>query len=279
MPTCVDVTLAIGSMGCGVLSHTAPWENSQVSAVLLLLASCSADPWLSLRPLPGDPAGCLEPPQQPPVHEPPLQVPVQILFDPDVDRAAAIERASLAASLWASFGVELRLEGATERDLEPPLAGDAPSIDAATEGLPEAEAAALMQREILSPARSLLLSEAIPARHALILVFPERLAAPSSPAERLAGEIAGLTLSPALLRAQPDGAEILRALDLGVPFTPTIFLGPGALAQDRRWVAAHEIGHALGLPHDSEPRNLMEQPPARCRPSLRPDQLRALALP
>ena len=79
------------------------------------------------------------------------------------------------------------------------------------------------------------------------------------------GVIAGLGLSPALLdtiRADDAQADLYTLLDLDRDFTPTLFVGHDTLKlYDRRPdnIIAHELGHALGLPHTTAPGYLMTQ--------------------
>ena len=135
-------------------------------------------------------------------------------------------------------------------------------------------------------ARSLLVSYAMerlrlqldryakPARphRAVVIVLPE-IGAPGSMAEALFERLRGLTFSPALRAAAPPEQQALYdRLGLSDAFTPVVFVGTEPIRElglDAVDVTlAHEIGHALGLPHVDDPENLMTDRIHRCVPSI-----------
>lgn len=102
------------------------------------------------------------------------------------------------------------------------------------------------------------------------------------------GVIAGLGISPTLFQNiadDDDSKNLFDLLALPADFTPTLFIGHDdivALAQNPDEIVAHEMGHALGLEHTTQPGDLMTpyQADQKCRPVLTDtevEQLRSAA--
>jgi len=119
-----------------------------------------------------------------------------------------------------------------------------------------------------------LLDEHTRAGAVTVLLLPD-IAAPGSPADRYFTELDGLTLSPALVAERPGLAPLLDRDGFG----PLILLSESDLARRHPGhldlTLAHELGHALGLPHEVRAANLMHDGPLRCAPHLTDAQLAA----
>ncbi len=231
--------------------------------------ACAADDaWL--RPAPWPVAGGCELAALAPV---PGEVAVHLL----VDRAVGLERARalgpIAAGWWAEAGLRLVPAGVEVEDVGPVLGGHAAALVDEVAALPPAEAEARVLEVVLAPLRARLAGPAAPR---VDVVWVETLVAPDSPVARVATDVAGLTVSPALVGRAEDDLAALLVRHLPGTYTPTVFLSDAVLRalppEEAAGVLPHELGHALGLPHDPAVGNLMAPTFARCPPSLRPDQ-------
>lgn len=216
---------------------------------LALLAACA-------RPLPADgwldslPAG---PPCDGEAARIERVVDVRVLVSDAVDAEVAQREVRRAATTWASYGVTLHLAGPPTRTPVRSLLIDAPA-----DSPPET---------LLAPARALALR---PARDEVTLALLPHLMDPGSPARGYFTELRGLTLLPGV----PPWDEALGA----DPFTPAAVVAvdepppPGHLPL----TGAHELGHALGLPHATVARDLMNPAPQPCVPWLTAAELTIL---
>ena len=137
----------------------------------------------------------------------------------------------------------------------------------------------IMFREV----RAFVEAQSNPPKDRVNVVVLGHIAAPSI-ASQLNGVIGGLGISPRLLRDIAEGdahKNLFEILALPDDFTPTLLLGHDdieRLAKNVDGIVAHEMGHALGLQHTSEPGNLMTQGQATkaCKPGLTNEQITQL---
>jgi hypothetical protein len=179
-----------------------------------------------------------------------------LLRDPSVPPRALDEAITGIAQVYAPMGLRVLREG-------PPVTLAAPVAFPAPTQASNVQISALETIFAAAPARS---------GAVRVLVLP-RIVAPEAPLARALGEPLGLGLSPF---APPE--DPLRAL------LPLDALGPAVLLSWRATqggqigaVAAHELGHALGLPHREGEGALMAAQPTRgCGPAFTPAEAAAL---
>lgn len=234
----------------------------RLQACAALLAACAPAPlptdgWLDPQP-PGPPcAGEAAPPLE-------GSLALRVLVGPDVPLDAARRQTGRLAAVWGGYGLQLRLAAPPARVPERALlVGEAAGL-AAIDVADPAERDRAVANVILAPARELLRREATPPRDEVVVVLLDHLLAPGSAASAFFTELRGLTL-------RHDTGAWGPLLDLA-PFTPTIAV---AVAEDDApppghigLTAAHELGHALGLPHVGRDGDLMREGWARCVPPL-----------
>lgn len=247
--------------------------GDDLDMVLVAALACARSGWLAPAPLPPDPEGCAPAA----IARVPggLRAPVEVWLEEGADPARAELASQVAAAWWREAGVELELRGVRSTEVGDVLGGDPLALRGAS---PDAWVGA-----VVAPLREWLARR--PRSGARIdLVVVRRITSPRSAMARVATDLAGFTVAPSLLAelgdAEPDLAATL-AERLGPDLVPTVFVSSEVLArlppEEARWVVAHELGHALGLPHDGLPGNLMSEGFYACRPSLRVDQAGRLA--
>jgi hypothetical protein len=133
--------------------------------------------------------------------------------------------------------------------------------------------------------RAFVLSTSSPPAARVDVVILDQIASPDVASQiTTGGVIAGLGLSPALFRnlaANDPSKDLFTALALPADFTPTLFVGHSdvtKLARNAEAIVAHEMGHALGLEHATDPGDLMTQGQGNeaCLPGLTNDQVAQL---
>ena len=138
----------------------------------------------------------------------------------------------------------------------------------------------IVSQVVLTPIRTHLQTNAMPAADEVHVVLTPTMAAANSAAVRIFSRIEGVTFLPAL--AQYPGAEgaLGRGLGIEKPYTPTVFVAVDALDSVNPDLVdntlSHEIGHALGLNHHGDLGNLMALRPPRCLPTLDDAQYKVL---
>jgi len=125
--------------------------------------------------------------------------------------------------------------------------------------------------EAVEPMRTFLRRWAVPAGAEIIVVVLPSIAAPCSGIGRFFSKLEGLTFTSDSVKSDP----LLRTLNLLASFTPTTLLSVRDIRRrapsNVEFIAAHELGHAMGLSH-ARGKNLMATPPPQCVPPLTADQ-------
>lgn len=173
--------------------------------------------------------------------------------------------------------------GGTEAELTQALI-DAGLNPSATSLTPEEEALAtrVVGDVIFAPTKAFFQRHSIPVQAKVNIVVIDQIVSPGvTELMGLEGTIVGLGLSPALIanlgETDADAASLNTMLQTDGDFTPTLFVGHSDIARlsgNFDVVVAHEMGHALGLPHVEDEGNLMQQGGShRCRRWLDQEQV------
>jgi hypothetical protein len=135
------------------------------------------------------------------------------------------------------------------------------------------------------PLREMIQSQQAPGR-VNIFILPEIVAPALAVSLQLQGELAGLGVSPSLfarISADDPQFNLLTLIGLPADFTPTLFVGSDTVRKYTNHpdnLIAHEMGHILGLVHQTDPGNLMTQgTPTNCRTIVTDQQIDDLSLP
>jgi hypothetical protein len=243
--------------------------------------------WIGLHPVEGE--ACTDAPR--PRIDGRLRL--KVLVDAEVSDAAVRRILAGSQGWWGPHGLWLTMDSPPQRRaLGPQLHGVRRDLMArlTAEGLPAEGADAEQQQRIeaivddvvMGPWRALLAEQSAPSdEHDVVVVVLPHIARPGSLGEALFDELRGLTVSP-WLRPELSEAEqaLYQRLSLPDTFTPVVLIGTepidhlGADAVDV--TLAHELGHALGLPHVPGDTDLMFAEIHRCVPTLRAEQAEAL---
>ena len=132
--------------------------------------------------------------------------------------------------------------------------------------------------------RNFVRSQSSPPRKSINVVVLAHVASPDIAAQFQGGVIAGLGLSPTLFKnvaADDPSKNLFDLIGLGDDFTPTLFVGHTdvvGLAKSPDVIVSHELGHAMGLQHTTEPGDLMTQYAASnaCVPGLTDDEIEVI---
>jgi hypothetical protein len=176
--------------------------------------------------------------------------------------------------------------GGTMAELNQALtdAGIAPTATSLTEE-EQARAQKAIGQVIFAPTRAFFERHALPEQSKVNVVVIDQIVSPAMvELMDVDGIIVGLGLSPTLLerveQADPNSGSLNTMLQVTERFTPTLFVGNTDITRLKvnfQHVVAHEMGHALGLPHVEDENNLMEQGgDVTCRHWLSEDQIAAM---
>ena len=203
-----------------------------------------------------DEASCADTPRERPSDQ---VIQVQLFLDSELDqRASLVAHSQRAAGLLSEYGIQLKLL------MQPESLSPAPRFTMTREEL--TRHGKLGVQKALTPFSDFVVQHGQPTQEGTIqVVISSTLSAPESAAESLFDELVAFTFSPALIGAVAETGEPDLGMLLGSKsFTPVVLLSAEELLRHRPGyldlTLAHEIGHALGLPHETRQRkNLMHR--------------------
>ena len=195
----------------------------------------------------------------------------------------ALDAAEAAASFWERQGLTVTVAAPVEDPVAAPLGGTEAELALCLGALsPEAaDAAALAAceaRHLTAPLAEALHRLARPRVEAeVVLVAVSTLVAADSPLRRTGLVLPGVTVVDAL--GTEDAA--VPALPVSPEHTPIVFVDVGTPRRpgDVWTTPAHELGHALGLPHRDGGDAVLMRPGVdgqRCWPGISPGEARAV---
>jgi hypothetical protein len=222
-----------------------------------------------------------------------MSVPVSLFWGGGVEDNAIAARGSQLQRFFRPYALDLyTASGANDSHLVYAMRGSSAELDAAlaqanvpTDRAPTSDELHRANRAvgpiIFRDLRAFVLGH--PQAHTVNLVVLEHVVAPELSAYLFNGSgasIIGFAISPALfaqVSASDPEYDLWEMTGITGDFTPTLFIGDAdvhALQGSADNVIAHEMGHALGLPHSTQPGNLMTPGQNRpCEEALSPDQL------
>lgn len=217
---------------------------------------------------------------------------LDVVRHPDVPDATLRRILGGASRWWGERGLWLSLAGEPRTEpVAPVLTGLRREMKEMllAEGLPweggtPEEQEAVRQKVVdyvTAPLKAELAARAVPYRkHTVVVVVLPEIGAPGTLAEALFERLRGLTFSPWLRdRVGPDERLLYDALELPERFVPVVFVGTeplNELGPEIDVTLAHELGHALGLPHEASSLDLMADAVHRCEPGLSAVQAKQL---
>jgi hypothetical protein len=222
-----------------------------------------------------------------------MSVGVSLFWGGGVEDGAIAARGSQLQRFFQPYALDFHTaRGADDSHLAYAMRGSSAELDAAlaqanipTDRAPTSEELHRANRAvgpiIFADLRAFVLGH--PQAHTVNMVVLEHVVAPELSAYLFNGSAAniiGFAISPALfaqVSASDPEYDLWEMTGVTGDFTPALFMGDAdvhALPGSADNVIAHEMGHALGLPHSTQPANLMMPGQNRpCEEALSPDQL------